>query len=103
MALKAFTIWFAGRPGYRSQISYADERIAKIGRTRPAPSVDDIRIVGGMSITGRCWSGATGRWSLASGARAPLQHQRVKDFGPTRSNYSPVAVFMLAVSAQRGL
>ena len=39
MALKAFTIWLAGRPGYRSQISYADadyfnvsandERIAK--------------------------------------------------------------------------
>jgi hypothetical protein len=67
MALKAFTIWFAGRPGYRSQISYADERIAKTGRTRPAPSVDDIRIVGDMYITGRCWSGATGRWLLASG------------------------------------
>jgi integrase len=53
MALKAFTIWLAGRPGYRSRISYADadyfnvsandERIAKAVRTRPVPSLDDIR------------------------------------------------------------
>jgi hypothetical protein len=40
MALKRFTIWLAGRPGYRSRISYADadyfnvsaERLA-LGRT----------------------------------------------------------------------
>jgi integrase len=54
MALKAFMIWLAGRPGYRSQISYADadyfnvsandERIAKAVRTRPVPSFDDIRM-----------------------------------------------------------
>jgi integrase len=53
MALKAFTIWLAARPGYRSQISYADadyfnisandERIARAVRTRPVPSLDDIR------------------------------------------------------------
>src|SRR5262249_40330901 len=53
MALKAFTIWLAGRPGCRSRISYADvdyfnvsandERIAKAVRTRPVPSLDDIR------------------------------------------------------------
>jgi integrase len=54
MALKAFTIWLAGRPRYRSQISYADadyfnvsandERIAKAVRTRPVPSLDNIRV-----------------------------------------------------------
>jgi integrase len=54
MALKAFTIWLAGRPGYRSKISYADadyfnvsandERIAKAVRTRPVPSLDEIRM-----------------------------------------------------------
>jgi hypothetical protein len=48
MALKALLIWLAGRPGYRSKISYADadyfnvsandERIAKAIRTRPVPS-----------------------------------------------------------------
>jgi integrase len=53
MALKAFMIWLAGRPRYKSQISYADadyfndsandERIAKAVRTRPVPSLDDIR------------------------------------------------------------
>jgi site-specific recombinase XerC len=54
MALKAFMIWLAGRPGYRSQISYADadyfnvsandERIAKAVRSRPVPSLEEIRI-----------------------------------------------------------
>src|SRR5260221_2494598 len=53
MALKAFTIWLAGRPGYRSRISYSDadyfnasandERIAKAVRARPVPSLDEIR------------------------------------------------------------
>ena len=53
MALKAFTIWLAGRPGYRSRIRYSDadyfnpsandERIAKAVRTRPVPPLDDIR------------------------------------------------------------
>jgi integrase len=53
MALKAFTTWLAGRPGYKSRIGYADadyfnlsandERIAKAVRTRPVPSPDDIR------------------------------------------------------------
>ena len=53
MALKAFTIWLAGRPGYRSRIGYSDadyfnpsandERIAKAVRTRPVPPLDDIR------------------------------------------------------------
>jgi integrase len=52
-ALKGFVIWLAGRPGYRSRISYADadyfnlsandERIAKAVRPRPVPSVDEIR------------------------------------------------------------
>jgi integrase len=62
MALKAFTVWLAGRPGYRSRISYADadyfnpsandERIAKAVRTRPIPSVDEIRkALGAMPIT----------------------------------------------------
>src|SRR5260370_2614507 len=53
MALKAFTIWLAGRPGYRSRISYSDadyfnvsandERIAKAVRARPVPTLDEIR------------------------------------------------------------
>ena len=53
MALKAFITWLAGRPGYRSRISYADadyfnlsandERIARAVRVRPAPSLDEIR------------------------------------------------------------
>ena len=48
MALKAFTIWLAGRPGYRSRISYADadyfnvsandERIAQ-GRANSASAI----------------------------------------------------------------
>jgi integrase len=54
MALRAFIIRLAGRPGYRSKIRHADadyfnvsandERIAKAVRTRPVPSLDDIRI-----------------------------------------------------------
>lgn len=53
MALRAFTIWLAGRTGYRSRISYADadyfntsandERIAKAVRTRPVPTLNEIR------------------------------------------------------------
>jgi integrase len=53
MAVKAFTTWLAGRPGYRSRISYADadyfndsandERIAKAVRMRPVPSLAEIQ------------------------------------------------------------
>ena len=53
MVLKSFTIWLAGRPGYRQRIRYAeadyfnasanDERIAKAVRVRPVPPVDEIR------------------------------------------------------------
>ena len=53
MALKSFTVWLAGQPGYRARISYSDaeyfnltaneERIAKAARSRPVPSLDDIR------------------------------------------------------------
>jgi site-specific recombinase XerC len=53
MALKAFIVWLAGRPGYRSRIRYSDgnyfnpsandERIAKAVRARPVPSLDEIR------------------------------------------------------------
>jgi integrase len=50
--MKAFTIWLADRPGYRSRIRYSDadyfnasandERIAKAVRVRPVPSLDEI-------------------------------------------------------------
>jgi integrase len=61
MALKAFAVWLAGRPGYRSRISYADadyfntsandERVAKAVRVRPVPSLDEIRkVLGAMPI-----------------------------------------------------
>jgi integrase len=82
MALKAFTIWLAGRPGYRSQISYADadyfnvsandERIAKAVRTRPVPSLDDIRMaLAAMPITTvlERRDRAVVAFALASGAR----------------------------------
>jgi integrase len=52
-ALRAFFLWLAGRPGYRSRIRYSDadyfnvsandERIAKAVRTRPVPTIDEIR------------------------------------------------------------
>jgi integrase len=52
-ALRAFFVWLAGRPGYRSRIRYSDadyfnvsandERIAKAVRTRPVPTIDEIR------------------------------------------------------------
>jgi integrase/recombinase XerC len=61
MALKAFVIWLAGRPGYRSRINYSDadyfnvsandERVAKAVRVRPVPSLDEIRkALGAMPI-----------------------------------------------------
>ena len=71
MALRAFTVWLAGRPGYRSRISYSDadyfnpsandERIAKAVRVRPVPSIDEIRKALGLMPTGQCWSGETAR------------------------------------------
>jgi integrase len=61
MALKAFAIWLASRPGYRSRINYSDadyfnvsandERVAKAVRVRPVPSLDEIRkALGAMPI-----------------------------------------------------
>lgn len=54
MAVRDFVIWLAGRPGFRSKISYQDaeyfrpsandERIAKAGRTRPAAALEEIRL-----------------------------------------------------------
>jgi integrase/recombinase XerD len=51
-ALKAFFVWLAGQPGYRSRLSYSDadyfnlsERDARIARTRlekPAPSLEQV-------------------------------------------------------------
>lgn len=52
-ALRAFVTWLAERPGYKRRIKYSDadyfhlsandERIAKAVRTRPVPSIDEIR------------------------------------------------------------
>ena len=52
-ALRAFFLWLAGQPGYRSRISYSDAdyfrlsekdtRIAKAGRERPVPTLEQIR------------------------------------------------------------
>jgi hypothetical protein len=52
MALKAFTIWLAGRPGYRSRIGYSDadyfnpsvndERIVKTVRARPVTAARTV-------------------------------------------------------------
>jgi integrase len=52
-ALRAFILWLAGQPGYRSRISYSDAdyfrlsekdtRIAKAVRERPVPTVEQIR------------------------------------------------------------
>jgi integrase len=51
--LRAFFLWLAGQPGYRSRISYSDAdyfrlsekdtRIAKAGRERPVPTLEQIR------------------------------------------------------------
>lgn len=55
MALKAFFIWLAGQPGFRSRISYSDcdyfnpsandARIASFRREVSGPSLDQIRYV----------------------------------------------------------
>src|SRR6202040_1644170 len=52
-ALRAFFLWLAGQPGYRSRISYSDAdyfrlsekdtRIAKAERERPVPTLEQIR------------------------------------------------------------
>jgi integrase/recombinase XerD len=52
-ALRAFVLWLAGLPGYRSRISYSDAeyfrlsekdtRIAKAVRERPVPTLQQIR------------------------------------------------------------
>jgi integrase/recombinase XerD len=52
-ALRAFVLWLAGQPGYRSRISYSDAeyfrlsekdtRIAKAVRERPVPTLQQIR------------------------------------------------------------
>jgi integrase/recombinase XerD len=51
-ALRAFFLWLAGQPGYRSRISYSDAdyfrlsekdtRIAKARRERPVPTLEQI-------------------------------------------------------------
>lgn len=53
MAVKAFFVWLAGRPGYKSHLTYSDTdyfnpsnndgRIAKASRERPVPSLEQIR------------------------------------------------------------
>lgn len=55
MTLKAFFVWLAGQPGYRSRITYSDAdyfnpsnndgRIAKAVREKPAPTLEQIRHV----------------------------------------------------------
>jgi len=55
MALKAFLLWLADQPGYRSRIRYSDAeyfnpsandgRIAKATRERPTPTIEQIRHV----------------------------------------------------------
>jgi integrase len=55
MAVKAFFIWLAGQPGYRSWLTYSDmqyfnssnndSRIAKATHDRPAPTLEQIRRV----------------------------------------------------------
>lgn len=54
-ALRAFFIWLAGQPGYKSRIAYADAdyfnlsekdvRIAKAVRDKPVPSLDQVHHV----------------------------------------------------------
>ncbi|WIM09470.1 MAG: site-specific recombinase XerC [Enhydrobacter sp.] len=60
-ALKAFFVWLAGQPSYRSRLSYSDadyfnlsDRDARIARTRrdkPAPSLEQVRHVIGTMPT----------------------------------------------------
>ena len=55
IAVKAFVVWLADQPGYRSHIRYADaeyfnptandSRIARAVRERPAPTLEQIRHV----------------------------------------------------------
>jgi integrase len=55
MAVKAFFVWLAGQPGYKSKLTYSDMdyfnpsnndgRIAKATRDRPAPTLEQIRRV----------------------------------------------------------
>ena len=55
MAVKAFFVWLAGQPGYRSQLTYSDMeyfnpsnndgRIAKASQGRPAATLEQIRQV----------------------------------------------------------
>lgn len=58
-ALKAFFIWLAGQPGYKSKIAYADAeyfnlsekdvRIAQASRQKPVPTLEQIhRVLGAM-------------------------------------------------------
>lgn len=54
-ALKAFFIWLAGQPGYKSKIAYADAdyfnlsekdvRIAKASREKPVPTLEQVHHV----------------------------------------------------------
>ncbi len=54
-ALRAFVLWLAGQPGYRSRISYSDAeyfrlsekdtRVAKAVRERPAPTLEQVHCV----------------------------------------------------------
>lgn len=54
-ALRAFFIWLAGQPGYKSKIAYADAdyfnlsekdvRIAKASREKPVPSLEQVHHV----------------------------------------------------------
>lgn len=54
-ALKAFFIWLAGQPGYKSRIAYADAdyfnlsekdvRIAKASRQKPVPTLEQVHHV----------------------------------------------------------
>jgi integrase len=55
MAVKAFFVWLAGQPGYRSKLTYSDMeyfnlsnndgRIAKAAGSRPAPTLEQIHQV----------------------------------------------------------
>src|SRR5947208_12581897 len=54
-ALRAFFIWLAGQPGYKSKIAYGDAdyfnlsekdvRIAKASRAKPVPTLDQVQHV----------------------------------------------------------
>jgi integrase len=60
-ALKAFFIWLAGQPGYKSKIAYADAdyfnlsekdvRIAKASREKPVPTLEQLHYVLGNMPT----------------------------------------------------